>query len=132
MKQSITDQISANIHHLNGVVKTYEEEMQRCKEHVETLKQDIIVKIRSIVESTGIIDPKTTDFEITSNQEGPGKENYFTVDFTYYEGETYDPFIHPHFTLYSIDTKGSRYIDDTTVTLYVTYKYNPPQLTKEK
>lgn len=110
---------------LRHKIKTFDKIKIEKKKEINTLTSEIIEGIEKIIQEDKTIDPKTTEFEVTWNQPCKDTEGYFTVDFTYCEGEIYDPFIHPNFSLYSIDTKGSRYIDDTSVVLYVTYKYNP-------
>ena len=106
-------------------IEKLQKQLNKQKEKIEFLKQRTALNIRNIIESQESIDPNNTDFEITWNKENKDKEGYFTVDFTYSEGAIYDPFSHPNFTLYSIETEGSIYKGDTSAILYVTYKYNP-------
>ena len=116
--------IHANINESILEVRQLQKVVQKQKEKILSIRQKIALKIRSIIENEPSVDHKTTDFTVVWNEH---EEGYFTIDFTYSEGSTYDPFIHPNFSLYSIETEGSPRIGDTSSILYVTYKYNPNQ-----
>jgi hypothetical protein len=106
LKNFNTEQNTIINNNIKNLIKWIEEEM---------INKSKLSKLKS---------SENSDTDITVSYEKDYDNYCFYINITYYEGDVYEIPTHPNMQLEHISSEGSRFIDDSSVKLTLTYIIN--------